>query len=742
MTTINESAPGPDDAEPDDGPSETPSRQEQQHTQSGDDGRRSPLGAIIGAAGLALIGSVLGGLLIVGVIMMLLVGGIVSMAGGGLGGVLHQSQCQASALAAADIGSVTPVTDFDRDAPFTARVGTWNTLKTNSVARTIAGVEAVGKHADVIGLQEMSPQSRRRSFGNRLPGEWGISDGNNSAQIIYRKSVYQLLAQGSIKVLGVERIENGTAGTSIGPKSLQWVQLRDRSTGGVFFYLNHHIVPDIDRSGHLRTKAAPKRVALYKKQMAAYITLSEKLDDIAPVIGGEDQNFNAKTDEQNKDADAPRALYGAAGIHSGYRELGFPSSGTHGHRYIDWIQATVASAEFVSHAVGGQYGSDHNSYTAVVKKSGTAVTSSSSQTAAAISVSSSSSISSSSSLPSTLTVPGPGGGTMTMNADQVKNAAVIIAQGKANDIPALGWVVALSTAWVESTMNADLDEAQSDRDSAGLFQQRRPWGPLNDRMDPAKSANMFYTGGQGGQRGLLDIPNWEKRAAGSNGIARVAQAVQVSAFPDAYAKWESTARSIVSQLEGSVVPGTAAGDGATNDNCANGGEDVGAVGGGNLGPIDMNAACPLDAMFAPGHKNPYSCNEALAWMQNQSVNPSRSWYRMCLADVAMSYGWAFSGTATAYLAGVDAKRAGVLSTSKTNIPRGAVLYWSNGGAGHVAVYDGEGYIWSNDVVRSGKIDRVPWDFPEKNWGQTWMGWAPPYFPKGGGREPYGLGSSD
>jgi hypothetical protein len=64
-------------------------------------------------------------------------------------------------------------------------------------------------------------------------------------------------------------------------------------------------------------------------------------------------------------------------------------------------------------------------------------------------------------------------------------------------------------------------------------------------MDVASSARMFYTGGQAGQRGLLDVPGWQTMS-----IAAAAQAVQVSAFPSAYARWESLARSVVARLGG------------------------------------------------------------------------------------------------------------------------------------------------------------------------------------------------
>jgi hypothetical protein len=44
-------------------------------------------------------------------------------------------------------------------------------------------------------------------------------------------------------------------------------------------------------------------------------------------------------------------------------------------------------------------------------------------------------------------------------------------------------------------------------------------------------------------RGLLDIPGWQ-----SMSVTNAAQAVQLSGFPTAYAKWEASARSWVSAL--------------------------------------------------------------------------------------------------------------------------------------------------------------------------------------------------
>jgi len=84
-----------------------------------------------------------------------------------------------------------------------------------------------------------------------------------------------------------------------------------------------------------------------------------------------------------------------------------------------------------------------------------------------------------------------------------------------------------------------------DRDSVGLFQQRASWGSLEQRMDPHQAASMFYTGGSGGQPGLLDISGWQNMT-----VTDAAQAVQRSAYPNAYADDEPLARALVAQITG------------------------------------------------------------------------------------------------------------------------------------------------------------------------------------------------
>ena len=138
----------------------------------------------------------------------------------------------------------------------------------------------------------------------------------------------------------------------------------------------------------------------------------------------------------------------------------------------------------------------------------------------------------------------------SLDPEQIANAQTIIAVGRQLHVPQQGWVIALATAMQESTLH---NLPYGDRDSIGLFQQRNAWGSRADRLNPVTAATMFYTGGHGGQRGLLQVPNYLTLP-----VTVAAQAVQASAFPDAYARWEPLAR----QLAGSpTIAAATCGDG-------------------------------------------------------------------------------------------------------------------------------------------------------------------------------------
>ena len=132
--------------------------------------------------------------------------------------------------------------------------------------------------------------------------------------------------------------------------------------------------------------------------------------------------------------------------------------------------------------------------------------------------------------------PPSGGGSITPLTSEMRGHALTIIQvGRQLGVPDYGIVIALATAMQESTLR---NLSWGDRDSVGLFQQRPSsgWGTAADLQIPSHAARLFYVGRSGYTRGLLDIPGWQGMT-----LTQAAQAVQISAYPIHYAKWEASA---------------------------------------------------------------------------------------------------------------------------------------------------------------------------------------------------------
>jgi murein DD-endopeptidase MepM/ murein hydrolase activator NlpD len=136
------------------------------------------------------------------------------------------------------------------------------------------------------------------------------------------------------------------------------------------------------------------------------------------------------------------------------------------------------------------------------------------------------------------------------DADQLGNATIIVHVGQRRSVPPWGWVIAVATARQESSLrNLPHLGARNDRDSIGLFQQRpsQGWGAPEQLADPAYAAGRFYDR-------LLTVPDWQNIP-----LTDAAQAVQRSAYPDAYARWTADAIALVHAVgapeEASAPPG-------------------------------------------------------------------------------------------------------------------------------------------------------------------------------------------
>jgi hypothetical protein len=116
----------------------------------------------------------------------------------------------------------------------------------------------------------------------------------------------------------------------------------------------------------------------------------------------------------------------------------------------------------------------------------------------------------------------------SVSTEQAANAATVTAVALRRKLPNRAAVIALATALQESKL---VNVRYGDLDSVGLFQQRpsQGWGSTGQILDPVYAAGKFY-------EHLVTVRQWQQRP-----LAEVAQAVQRSGAPDAYARWEDEA---------------------------------------------------------------------------------------------------------------------------------------------------------------------------------------------------------
>lgn len=126
-----------------------------------------------------------------------------------------------------------------------------------------------------------------------------------------------------------------------------------------------------------------------------------------------------------------------------------------------------------------------------------------------------------------------------LDLEQASNATTIAAVGKRLGLPDHAVTVALATALQESGLH---NLGYGDLDSLGLFQQRpsQGWGTPSEILTPRYAAEAFFNH-------LAAVPGWEALP-----VTVAAQLVQRSSSPDAYAQWESEARTLAEGLTGEV----------------------------------------------------------------------------------------------------------------------------------------------------------------------------------------------
>lgn len=100
---------------------------------------------------------------------------------------------------------------------------------------------------------------------------------------------------------------------------------------------------------------------------------------------------------------------------------------------------------------------------------------------------------------------------------------------------------------------------------------------------------------------------------------------------------------------------------------------------------------------------------------------SHNWYRLCQVFARQCVGAPpFGASAREAFNNQPAARRHTSSPP----PAGSIAYYGfpDRGAGHAVFAVHGGFVWSNDILRAGKIDRVQWDVFVSRWRLPYRGW--------------------
>lgn len=124
-----------------------------------------------------------------------------------------------------------------------------------------------------------------------------------------------------------------------------------------------------------------------------------------------------------------------------------------------------------------------------------------------------------------------------------------------------------------------------------------------------------------------------------------------------------------------------------------------------------------------------SCAAAVAWAKARIGDHDTSAYGgLCDHTVGLAYGHDHSGSTTAYNHWL-AIPASYKHAGDRSVPAGGLAFFRGGssGAGHVMISIGGGDFVSNDIVTYGTLSRTTIGTVESKWGETYLGWAQPWF---------------
>lgn len=135
-------------------------------------------------------------------------------------------------------------------------------------------------------------------------------------------------------------------------------------------------------------------------------------------------------------------------------------------------------------------------------------------------------------------------GDYVVSPDQAVVAGQMVGVVIARGLPERAAVLALAGGLQESKLR-NLPSGAGDRDSVGVLQQRpsQGWGSAEQLADVHYATGAFLDAVQ-------KVPNWQ-----TDELTKVVQAVQISAVPQGYARWEGEAQALATAFLGTTPAG-------------------------------------------------------------------------------------------------------------------------------------------------------------------------------------------
>ncbi|MFK0121636.1 C40 family peptidase [Streptomyces sp. NPDC090994] len=294
---------------------------------------------------------------------------------------------------------------------------------------------------------------------------------------------------------------------------------------------------------------------------------------------------------------------------------------------------------------------------------------------------------------------------LDLPGEQIPHAQTIVATGISLDVPRRGQIVALATALQESRLR---NLTYGDRDSLGLFQQRpsQGWGTADQIRDPVYASEQFYTA-------LLKVSGWQQMT-----VTQAAQAVQRSAYPDAYAQWEPLATALQKAIAATLPTTVASATGTDTEEPATSSGCSVTEDGSSFGTIPEGTV--PDGYEIPASTDP-KARTAILWAMNQ-LGTMYQWGGSCTnphgpdpmgrcdCSSLMQQAYKHAGitlTRTTYTQVSEGK-----AVSLKALEPGDLLFSGGSAASpeHVGMYIGEGLVI--EAPRTGKPVRIT---PLKDW---------------------------